>query len=104
MTDFNLGNTVGFKWDEGNISHIARHNVVPRESEDVFFDKDNVLYEDLKHSVGEQRFLIIGKTRKGRVLYQIFTIRGSKIRVVSSRDINKREVSLYEKKVDHSKV
>ncbi|MBI2268110.1 MAG: BrnT family toxin [Candidatus Blackburnbacteria bacterium] len=104
MATFSLRGIVGFEWDKGNISHIAKHNVAPRESEDVFFDKNNVLDEDLKHSVGEQRFLIIGKTKRGRILYQIFTVRGGKIRVVSSRDINKKEVSLYEKKVDNSKI
>ena len=50
----------------------------------------------------EERFLIIGKTKKGRLLYQIFTIRGDKIRVISSRDINKKEVGLYEKETNGS--
>lgn len=104
MAVFKLGNIIGFDWDQANIEHIARHNVLPKETEDVFFDKNNILAGDLKHSTGEQRFLIIGKTRKGRILYQVFTVRGSKIRVISSRDINKKEVSLYEKKANHTKV
>lgn len=84
-----------FEWDEANIAHIAKHRVLPKESEEVFFDKDNVQDEDLEHSKFEKRSLIIGKTKKGRLLYQIFTIRGGKIRVISSRDINKREVYIY---------
>lgn len=97
MTLPKLGKITGFEWDKANIAHIAKHNVLPKEAEEVFFDKDNVQDEDLEDSKDEERFLIIGKTDKGRVLYQIFTIRGDKIRVISSRDINKKEVRLYEK-------
>ncbi len=104
MTVVDLGKVTGFDWDQANVTHIAKHRVLPQEAEDVFFDKNNVLDEDLRHSIIEQRFLIIGKTRKGRILYQIFTVRRNKIRVISSRDINKKEVSLYEKKTNRSKV
>jgi uncharacterized DUF497 family protein len=99
-----LKGVVGFEWDEGNVRHIARHHVLPDEAEEVFFDIENVVDEDLEHSAREQRFLIIGKTEQGRLLYQIFTRRGDKIRVVSSRDINRREVELYEKKAGRTKV
>ena len=88
---------IGFEWDDANIEHIARHKVLPGEAEEVFFDKNNVQHEDLEHSTVEKRLLIIGKTEKERLLYQIFTIRRNKIRVISSRDINKKEVQLYEK-------
>lgn len=90
----------GFQWDKGNIAHIAKHNVRPREAEEAFLDKGNVQDEDFGHSTKEERFLIIGKTEKGRLLYQIFTVRGEKIRVISSRDINRKEVKLYEKETN----
>ena len=99
-----LNDVVAFEWDEANIAHIARHNVTPEEAEEVFFDKDNALDEDIKHSTLEKRLIIIGKTQKGRLLYQIFTKRGDKIRVISSRDINKKEVILYEKAARRTKV
>ena len=99
-----LNDVAGFEWDEANIAHIARHNVTPEEAEEVFFDKDNALDEDIKHSTLEKRLIIIGKTQKGRLLYQIFTKRGDKIRVISSRDINKKEVILYEKAARRTKV
>lgn len=99
-----LDGVTGFEWNEANIAHIARHNVAPEEAEEVFFDADNALDEDIKHSTVEKRFIIIGKTQKGRLLYQIFTRRGNKIRVISSRDINKKEVNLYEKAARRTKV
>lgn len=97
-----LGRVVGFEWDKANIQHIAQHNVTPSEAEDLFFDTNNVLDEDIGHSIAENRFIIIGKTKKGRLLYQIFTRRGNKIRVISARDINKKEVKLYEEKTRRS--
>jgi uncharacterized protein len=97
-----LTGVVGFDWNEANIEHIAEHDVTPDEAEEVFSDEDNVQNEDIEHSIIEKRFLIIGKTEKGRLLYQIFTRRGDKIRVISSRDINKKEVQLYEKKVSRA--
>ncbi len=99
-----LANVTGFEWDEANIAHIARHNVKPEEAEEIFFDENNVLDEDIEHSEAEKRFLIIGKTQKGRLLYQIFTKRGNKIRVISSRNINKKEVNLYEKETRSAKI
>jgi len=99
-----LDGVTEFEWDEANITHIARHDVAPEEAEDVFFDINNVVDEDIEHSLTEKSILIIGKTSSGRVLYQIFTRRGNRIRVVSSRDINRKEVGLYEKKARRSKV
>ena|SRR5687768_1611493 len=97
-----LKGIIGFDWNEANIDHIAEHDVTPNEAEEVFSDEENVLDDDIEHSIVEKRFLIIGKTEKGRLLYQIFTRRGDKIRVISSRDINKKEVYLYEKKVSRT--
>ena len=94
----------GFEWDRANIAHIANHNVLPDEAEEVFSDKDNIVEEDVEHSTVEKRFLIVGKTQEGRLLYQIFTRRGDNLRVISSRDINRKEVALYEKEVSRSKV
>lgn len=92
----------GFEWDKANISHIAVHDVTYEEAEDVFFDHKNVFKHDLKHSTVEKRFILIGKTQKKRLLYLIFTKRKNKIRVISARDINRREVKLYEEKINHS--
>lgn len=97
-----LKGVVGFEWDKANIEHIAQHNVMPTEAEDLFFDTNNVLDEDTKHSIAENRFIIIGKTKEGRLLYQVFTKRGNKIRVISARDINRKEVQLYEKETRRS--
>ena len=102
MTLPKLRKVIEFEWDEANIAHIAKHDVLPKEAEEIFFDKNNAQDEDIEHSTVEDRFLIIGKTKKGRFLYQIYTIRGEKIRVISSRSINKKEVKIYEKEIGSS--
>jgi len=95
---------VKFEWDEGNIGKNKKHNVEDKESEEVFFDGDKVILKDVLHSDKEERFIILGKTKKSRLLYVVFTKRGKKIsevflriRIISARDINKKEVQLYEK-------
>ncbi|HIE24125.1 MAG TPA: BrnT family toxin, partial [Candidatus Korarchaeota archaeon] len=52
---------------------------------------------DKLHSKEEERFILLGKTKKERVLFVVFTIRNDKIRIISVRDINKKERRLYEK-------
>ena len=88
-----------FEWDKGNKDkNWLKHRVTNEECEEVFFDKNKKILKDVLHSDKEKRFIILGKTKKGRLLFVVFTIRNKKIRVISARDINKKEVILYEKK------
>lgn len=86
-----------FEWDKGNIGKNKKHNVEDKESEEVFLDEKKVILKGLLHSGKEERLIILGKTKKNRLLYVVFTKRGKKIRIISARDINKKEVRLYEK-------
>lgn len=88
----------GFIWDKGNIDkNWIKHRVKNTECEEVFFDENKVILKDVLHSNKEERFIILGKTKKERLLFVIFTIRDDKIRVISARDINKKGRRLYEK-------
>lgn len=94
-----LREPVIFQWDKGNIDkNWARHRVTDRECEEVFFDENKKIFKDELHSNGEKRFRIVGKTKKERLLFVVFTIRRGKARIISARGINKKEVSLYEEK------
>ena len=87
-----------FEWDKGNIEKNKKHNVEDREAEETFFDENKVKFSDIIHSTGqEERLRIIGKTKKGRLLFIVFTKRENKIRIISARDVNRKEVPLYEK-------
>ena len=87
---------VEFEWDEGNIGKNKKHNVEDKEAEEVFLDERKKIFKDRLHSGGEERFRVIGKTKKGRLLFVVFTKRKNKIRIISARNINKKEVYLYE--------
>ena len=85
-----------FQWDTGNTGkNFKKHQVQDREAEEPFFDKQHKTFKDTLHSGGEERYRIVGKTKKGRVLLVVFTMRGKKVRIISARNINKKEVSLY---------
>ena len=92
---------IKFDWNKGNIGKNFKHDVNDKESEESFFDERRKVYRDPFHSGKENREILIGKTKKNRLLYIVFTMRGKdkeKVRIISARDINKKEVSLYEKK------
>jgi len=87
---------VEFIWDKGNIDkNWKKHQISNRECEEVFFDKKKKVYKDKLHSNGEERFILIGKTKGKRLLYAVFTARRKKIRIISARNINKKERGLY---------
>ena len=89
---------IKFQWDQGNLDkNFDKHAVTNNECEETFFDEQKVIFQDTIHSDQEERFIILGKTKNGRILFTVFTARGKKIRIISSRDINKKEIKLYEK-------
>ena len=93
-----LAKITGFDWDEGNNQKNVKHSVSTAESEQVFFNAPLLLLEDVKHSERESRFHALGKTDNGRFLHISFTLRndGQAIRVISVRDMHKKERSIYE--------
>ncbi len=89
-----------FEWDSGNTSkNFRKHNVSDREAEQIFVNKPKFIFEDEKHSLVEKRYMLWGITNKGRKLSAFFTMRKDKIRVISVRDMNKKERRVYEKKI-----
>ncbi|HSW97025.1 MAG TPA: BrnT family toxin [Candidatus Saccharimonadales bacterium] len=88
---------LSFEWDKGNITkNLDKHNVTVHESEEVFSNEPFVIAEDVEHSTSkEQRFEALGKTRGNRKLFVSFTIRKNKVRVISIRDMSKKEVVTY---------
>lgn len=93
-----LVSCIGFDWDEANIAkNWERHGVTPEEAEDVFFHDPFVLRSDVAHSVREKRYFALGQTGRGRRLFVAFTVRRKLIRVISVRDMSRREVEEYER-------
>jgi uncharacterized protein len=93
-----LGAVVGFDWDAGNARKNDRHEVTANEAEQVFFHQPLLLLPDPRHSDAEQRFHALGKTGTDRPLHVTFTLRGNGtlIRVISARDMNRKERVIYD--------
>ena len=86
----------GFQWDRGNIDkNLIKHNVKNWECEQVFFNRPLLVLDDTRHSVSEKRWAAFGKTDTDRFLVVMFTKRGNLIRIISARDMNKRERKFY---------
>lgn len=89
-----------FEWDEGNIDKsYQKHGITPNESEEIFLDEDLKVVSDVKHEQGEARFIALGRTSTGKILFTVFTMRRNKIRIISARIASKKERSHYEKNI-----
>ncbi len=88
----------GFEWDNGNaLKNWLKHKVTTKECEEVFLDKNLKIFKDPLHSQKEKRYIILGRTLAGRLLFVVFTVRGEKIRVIFVRDLKKKkEIKLYQ--------
>ena len=92
-----LARCVGFEWDEGNLTkNWVRHEVTASECEQIYFNQPLVAAQDEKHSDQESRYFTLGQTDAGRLLFVVFTIRKNMIRVISARDMNRKERKVYE--------
>lgn len=88
----------GFDWDEGNARKSTdKHGVSQAEAEQIFFNEP-LLAPDQKHSRQEPRFHALGTTDENRLLHISFTLRanGTLIRVISARDMHRKEKTCYE--------
>lgn len=93
-----LNKISSFDWDDGNARKNDKHGVSMAEAEQAFFNDPLLLVADAKHSHSEHRYHALGKTDEGRTLHITFTLRkaGEKIRVISARDMHKKERTIYE--------
>jgi len=96
---FDLSQIVGFDWDDGNsLKSTEKHSVSQAEAEQVFADSWLMIADDVKHSQHEERYHAMGRTVDGRALHVTFTLRErhTKIRVISARDMSRKERVIYE--------
>lgn len=92
-----LSQWVGFDWDKGNSrKNWTRHRVTPPECEQIYFNQPLIVKNDIKHSENESRFFALGQTDDDRKLFIAFTVRKDKIRVISARDMSRKEREVYE--------
>ena len=85
-----------FDWDEGNRDKCRKHGLAREQIEYALAHGAHVA-PDPSHSVAEQRFIAVSKTRDGRPVFIAFCWRGAKLRPISARYMHASEVARYEK-------
>ena len=96
---------VEFDWDKGNSEkNWIKHQVTIQEAEEAFADGNKIAFLDVKHLGQEERFFLLGKTFINRLLAIVYTRRDERVRVISVRDANKKEVKIYEEAISSTKI
>jgi uncharacterized DUF497 family protein len=94
-----LDQIIGFQWDQGNARKSAdKHGVSQSEAEQVFLNEPLLVTDDIRRGKSEPHFHALGVAHSGRRLHVTFTLReeNSKIRVISARDMHRKERAHYE--------
>ena len=86
-----------FEWDSKKATeNIQKHGVAFQEAATVFGDPLAITFDDPDHSIGERRFLTFGVARTARFLIVCHTEDPGVTRIISARQMNKRERKIYE--------
>ena len=97
METVSLPEFKGFDWNEGNVEkNWVSHHVTRQEVEQVFFNRPLIVADDSEHSQRERRYFVLGQTDEDRALFIAFTVREERIRVISVRDMSRRERRMYQ--------
>jgi uncharacterized DUF497 family protein len=88
-----------FEWDSAKASeNAAKHGVTFDEASTVFGDPLALLMSDPSHSMGEERYLLLGTSTHQRLLVVAFAERLPWTRLISARRATRRERRGYEAK------
>jgi len=97
---------IRFEWDPAKDAlNQAKHGVSFEEARTVFFDPYALVIDDPDHSVGEDRFVILGHSRTLRMLVVAHCYRTDLgvIRIFSARKATKNETTRYSRGKRHGK-
>ena len=88
---------IRFAWDDRkNEMNIKKHGISFLEAEEAFFDDCAVRFDDPGHSIGEERFLLIGATARGLLMVcHCYREEGDVIMLISARKATKNERLIY---------
>ena len=89
---------IEFEWDENkNEINKKKHKISFEEAKTVFYDEEALLIDDPEHSWEEERFIILGLSKKANLLVVCHCYRVSEtvIRIISARKATKSESKQY---------
>jgi uncharacterized protein len=86
-----------YVWDENKATaNLSKHGVTFEEAKTVFNDSLFVDFYDPDHSYGEHRYILIGESHQGRLLFISYMERNDVIRLISAREATQLERKAYE--------
>lgn len=91
---------ISFEFDENkNQINIKKHGISFEKAISVFFDDNAILFDDPEHSLGEERFLLLGMSSSARTCIICHCYRHNEmiIRIISARKATKKEAQRYVK-------
>lgn len=89
---------IDFEWDSSKAaSNKEKHKISFDEARSVFFDEYAQQFYDSENSDAEDRFLMLGKSIKSRILIVVHCERdgGETIRIISARKATAKERKFY---------
>lgn len=89
---------IKFEWDENkNRINKSKHKISFEEAKTVFYDDEALVIDDPKHSREEERFIILGFSKRANLLVVCHCYRKSEsvIRIISARKATKSEERQY---------
>jgi uncharacterized protein len=87
-----------FEWDPQKAeANRKKHGVSFDEASTAFADPLHVVIGDPRHSHGEARFVLFGRSNTGRLLAVMHMERGASTRLISARKATPRERRQYER-------
>ena len=87
-----------FEWDEKKQKiNIQKHGVDFEEAKTVFYDEEALLMPDPDHSATEERFVILGISKKTNLLTVCHCYRENEevIRIINARKATTKEKKQY---------
>ena len=87
-----------FEWDPRKArENVRNHGVSFEEAITVFSDWESITIPDPDHSVGEERWIILGISKRDNLLVVVHTERGEFVRIISAWHASARQRRQYEK-------
>ena len=86
-----------FRWDQQKAkANLTKHGISFEEASSAFGDSLSITIEDVDHSYGENRYILLGETLEHHLVIVAHTDNNGEIRIISARLATRQERRSYE--------
>lgn len=97
LTESVITRSMIYEWDRNKAaSNLSKHGVSFEEAKTVFNDPLYADFYDPDYSSMEHRFILLGNSAQGRLLFVSYTEHNDTIRLISARKATSSERKAYE--------